>query len=206
MGAWNIGKCFWKISLHRMNRQQLALETQEVLQIHIANPCLWAHEDLQPKVRIWKIHKTLQYLHRDLHGSFQLGILPLMQKELVRRIAWLKNQGIKSRKCISVNSLILRNSSVEKRDSKPRYVPVYTSPRKRCCGSKKLRWSNQCTLLRRRDEFENTNSRILRCLMRRLRPTCRCSSRTRTLRRKSVWRCRTPTWKTDVSVEDRLRS
>ena len=44
--------------------------------------------------------KTLQYLHRDLKGSFQLGI-PRMQKELIRRIAWLNNRGSRSRICIS---------------------------------------------------------------------------------------------------------
>ena len=37
-----------------------------------------------------KILKTLQYLHRDLPGSFQLGVLPLMQMELIRKIVWLK--------------------------------------------------------------------------------------------------------------------
>ena len=54
----------------------------------------------------------LQYLHRDLRGSFQLGILHLMLKELIRKITWLNNQGVKSRKCISTNSLIIRHFSV----------------------------------------------------------------------------------------------
>ena len=31
---------------------------------------------------------TLQYLHRDLQGRFQLGILPLMRKELIRKFVW----------------------------------------------------------------------------------------------------------------------
>ena len=49
----------------------------------------------------------LQYLHRDLQGSFQLGILLLMQKELLRGIPWLRNQGPKSRKGMSINAQIL---------------------------------------------------------------------------------------------------
>ena len=48
----------------------------------------------------------MRALHQDLSGSFQLGILPLMQKELIRRIAWLNNRRIRSWKCISINSLI----------------------------------------------------------------------------------------------------
>ena len=42
-----------------------------------------------------------RHKHQDLPGCFQLGILPLMQKELVRRIAWLNSGGIKSQTCIS---------------------------------------------------------------------------------------------------------
>ena len=69
--------------------------------------------------------------------------LPLMQKELIRKIAWLNSRGIKSQKCISLNSLILLHSSVGKRVSRPKYVPVQAFQRKLCCGSQKKRWSNQ---------------------------------------------------------------
>ena len=50
-------------------------------------------------------------------GSSELGILPLMQG-LIRRIVWLSCRGIKSRKCISINSLILRPVSVGRRASR----------------------------------------------------------------------------------------
>ena len=107
---------FLKIYLHRMNRQQLVLEMQDVLYIHIAP------------------------------GSLQLGILPLMQKEFIRKIVWLNNRGIRSRKCISINSPIVRHFSVGNRASRPRYVPDLTFPHKLCCGSKKWRCSNQRTI------------------------------------------------------------
>ena len=55
-------------------RQQLVLEIQEVQQIHIANPCLWTQEDLQhEQTNLRELFNTLQYLHRDLQGSFKLG-------------------------------------------------------------------------------------------------------------------------------------
>ena len=39
----------------------------------------------------FEILKTLQYLHRDLPGSFQLGILPLVWKELILK-NWMVEQ------------------------------------------------------------------------------------------------------------------
>ena len=68
-------KNFFENYLHRMNRQQFALEFN-------ASP-------------------TPRFVRK-----FQLGILPLMQKQLIRRVAWLNNRRIRSWKCISVNSLI----------------------------------------------------------------------------------------------------
>ena len=138
-----------------------------------------------------------QYSHLDLHGSFQVGILPLVQKELIRRIAWFNNRGIKSQICISINSQILWHFSVGKRAPRPRCVPVQTFPRKLCCGSNKWRWSNQWTILRRRDRLEGIDSEALSFFMRRLRPLWRRSSRIHTSRRKSVWRSKRPKWKTD---------
>ena len=51
------------------------------------------------------------------------------------------------------------------------------------------------------DKFEDIESRILRCLIRRLPLFW-----TRTSRRKSVWRSERPKWKTDFVVENRLRT
>ena len=87
----------------------------------------------------WReVLKILQYQHRDLQGSFQLGIFRLIQKELVRRIAWLNSPGIQSQQCISVNTAIILHSSVGERVSKPVYVPVQAFLRTLCCGFKEV--------------------------------------------------------------------
>ena len=57
--------------------------------------------------------KTWQCSHRDLPRSFQLGILILMQKELVRKIVWLNNRGIRLRKCMSINFIRFKISMSE---------------------------------------------------------------------------------------------
>ena len=68
--------------------------------------------------------RILQFHHRDLQGSFQPGILPFKWRELIRKIVWLSSRGIKSQKCISINSIIFQHFSVGKRVWRPRYVPV----------------------------------------------------------------------------------
>ena len=73
---------------------------------------------------------------------------------------------MQSRKCIFNNFFSLEISVLERRPSRPRYVPVVTFPRKICSGSKKWRWSNQWTIFGRRSQLEGVDSRILRCLMR----------------------------------------
>ena len=50
---------------------------------------------------------------QNLQGSFLLRILPLMQKERIRRISWLSSRGIKAQKCISINSPIRWKSKFE---------------------------------------------------------------------------------------------
>ena len=170
---------------------------QVVLNQHNASLCLWKLGDLPTERKNWKeTLRILQYLHR----SSQLGILPLMQKEPIRRIACLNRRGIKSWKCISINSLILRHFSVGKRASRPTYVPVLTFPRMPCCGSKRWRWLTQWTILRRRNRLEGIDSRILRWLMRRLRLHWRRSSPTPTARRESIRRSKRHKCKTDCSV------
>ena len=62
-------------------------------------------------------------LHRDLSGSFQHGIRYFMQKEFKRKIVWFTFRGIRSRKCITINSLTVRHLSVDTRVSRPRYGP-----------------------------------------------------------------------------------
>ena len=114
--------------------------------------------------------KALQCPHRDLPRSFRLGILPLTQQELIREIVCLNNRGVRSRTCISIDSLTFRHCSVGKRASRPRCVLVLTCHRKPCCGPKKWRRSNQSTTLRRHSQVEGVDSRTLRCLMRRFRP------------------------------------
>ena len=115
-------------------------------------------------------HTIFQYLHRDLQGRFSTCNPPSHAKGAYPHLAWLNSRGIKSQECISINSLILPRSNVEKRVSRPRYVRVQASQRTQCCGSKKWRWSNQWTILRRRSQLQGTDSRIFGCVMQRSRP------------------------------------
>ena len=84
-----------------------------------------------------EIFQTLQFPHPDLPGSFQLGIHHLRQKEVIGKIVWLNNREIRSRRCVSINSLILRNFSDRKGTSRTRYVPVLTFARKLRCDPEK---------------------------------------------------------------------
>ena len=68
--------------------------------------------------------KPLQFLHQDLPEMFQLGLLPLLQKELTRKIVWLNNRGIRVSKCISQNLLQVEHFSVGRRASNQKYVLV----------------------------------------------------------------------------------
>ena len=44
--------------------------------------------------RIAEMGKIVQYRHQDMPGSFQPGILPLTQKELILKIVWSSCRGI----------------------------------------------------------------------------------------------------------------
>ena len=74
-----------------------------------------------------------------------------------------KNQ---SRKRISINYLCFLPSQDGGRASKQKRVFVLVSFWKQCVGSKKSRWLSLWTILRRRNQFEDIDSQILRCLMR----------------------------------------
>ena len=154
-----------------------------------------------------EIFKTLRHQHRDLPGSFQPGILPLVPKELLRKNCMVEQQRSQVSEMHFDKFIILRHFSVGKRASRPRYVLVLTSPRMPCCGSKKWRWWNQWTMLRRPSQliagrrfpnFEIFDAKIASVL--------KNHHEHPTSRRKSVWRSKRPIWKTDFSVEDRLRS
>ena len=104
--------------------------------------------------------------HRDLQGSFQLGILPLLQKELIRRNAWLTNQRIKTRKCISINSPILLHSSVLKTSFKTEVCSHFPT--------EAMLWIKEVEMVRSTDDLQTSRSirdhqifGTLRCLMRR---------------------------------------
>ena len=56
-------------------------------------------------------------------------------EELIRRIAWFNNQGMKSQKCISTNSLILQRFSVGKTSFKTEDLGQ-AFLRKPCCNQK----------------------------------------------------------------------
>ena len=107
-------------------------------------------------------------LHRDLQGRFQVGIFSSHADGAYPRNCMVEPP----RNRVSVMHfkkflVFLLHSSVGERVSKPRYVPVLVSSRKLCSGSKKWKWSILWTILCHPDQFENINSRTLRCLMRR---------------------------------------
>ena len=67
---------FLKAYLLETGHPQLSPRPRSLTDTH-ANLCLWTQEDLQPNRRNDKeILKTVQYPHRDLPGSFQLGLIP----------------------------------------------------------------------------------------------------------------------------------
>ena len=90
---------------------------------------------------------------------------PTATQWLTYKFTWLNNRGIRSRKCISITSPYLRRSSVGRRVSKQKCVSVLVTLRKLCVRSKKWRWSIRWTISRRPSEFEEIDSRILRCWM-----------------------------------------
>ena len=105
----------------------------------------------RPGARIDETNKDTQSL--TIPTSRFAGSLPIWnyassQKELIRKIMWLKSRRIRSRRCISIISLYLRLSSVGRRASKQKYDNVLVFLRKLCVGSKKWRWSARWTILR----------------------------------------------------------
>ena len=61
-----------------------------------------------------------------------------LQKGLIHKITWLNNRGIRSRRCISIDSLRIRHFSVRRRASKQKYVPVLITVRKHCVRFKQV--------------------------------------------------------------------
>ena len=121
-----------------MNRQHLVQEKcmPEVPPLHKANPCFQAQGDLQRELmKQRRTLKALQSLTQDLPESIQLGILLLMQKELIRKIIWLNNRGIRFRKCISKSSQRGLPSQVGGRPSRQECVLVPITHRKRSQNS-----------------------------------------------------------------------
>ena len=98
------------------------------------------------------------------------------------------------------NSRRLRPSSVGRRVSKQKCVPVLVTLRKLFIESKKWRWSTRCTILGRRGQWEDIDSLTLRCLMRRMLSPWKRSFRIQTSRRWSVWKSRRPNWKNDPRI------
>ena len=83
--------------------------------------------------------------------KFSTWNLFLMEKELIRKIAWLNSRRI------SRNSLILPHFSDGKRVFK---TEVQAFPRTLCDASKRWRWSGRISArsLRRRSQLEGTDS------------------------------------------------
>ena len=111
---------------------------------------------------------------------------------------------IKSRNCILVNSLTQRASSAGRPIWRPKYEVVQVVRLFHCCGSKKSRWPHKWTILWRRGQLQGMYSLILRCLMRRLRPRWRESSRISTPEGELMWKSRMLKNTTGFFEADRL--
>ena len=128
-------------SLHGMISCDSCLQSVNFQQVSFGNSgssasaqlraCLWTQGDLQIK----RMNRRNTQNFAILTPSFERKLLCLS-----RKIAWLNSRGIKSHKCISMNSLILIHFSVAKRVSRPKYVPAQVFSRTLRCGSKNLRW------------------------------------------------------------------
>ena len=156
---------FLRIHLHQLNRQHVVLEAcmQEVLQLHVANLCPQKQEDLLQNLGIPtpRFARKFSTWNPPSHTERTYPQNCMVEQP--------RNQVSEMHFDNFPNPFDL--SVLERRASKPRYVPVLAFPGKFCCGSQKWRWSNQCTILRRRSQGEGVYSRILRSLMRRLRPS-----------------------------------
>ena len=83
-------------------------------------------------------------------------------------------RGLKSRTCISINSMTPRTSSVGTPISRLKYALTQDVLQSQCCGSKKWRWRNQWTILltslsiegRDFPEFEMLDAKIASALER----------------------------------------
>ena len=112
---------FLKVYLLQENHLQHSSEVRRIWHRLLADQ----RQLIQAKLRTEKNLRTVPYRHLDLPGCFRLaGILCIMQTELFLKIECWKFRGIRSRSCISINSLHLQHSSAGRRASRPRYVPV----------------------------------------------------------------------------------
>ena len=188
---WHVGKRFWRSTFAKWtvssffgNSRSPTSAQYEPVSLNTRKTCRSSE---------WLGEKYSQTFfcaipHQDFQWSFQLGILPLMQKELIRRIAWLNSWWIDSQKSISSKSLVFRRFSVGKRASRPRNVPVQNFLRTKCCSGRSsdvaINWSAQIP--------EIWDAWCEDCVCRWER-----SSRTPTSRRKSIWRSKRHKSKTD---------
>ena len=107
------------------------LDIRQVWYQLIADLYLWIQDGLWSEPVCWiKTIRIVQYLHHDLPGSSQPGILPLMHEDFILKIVRFSCPGIKIQSCISINS-----SRVGRRISGPKYALVQVILRPRCCGS-----------------------------------------------------------------------
>ena len=131
---------FLKIYLHRIIRQQLVLEIQEIMQRHNASPCLWT---CRPSGWIGKKYsKFCNSCTEICKEVFNLESWLSCRRELIRRVCMVEQprtqvSGMHVDKFLNPSTFPVLE--IELRDRGVFLVQTFL--RKLCCGSK--RWSNQ---------------------------------------------------------------
>ena len=120
------------------------------------------------RARYWeKNHGIVQYQLFALPGTLRPGTVYIVQEELILKIVWWNIREIKSRNCISTNSLTHRPSSSGRPIFKTEVCWCSGCLAVALVGSKKWRWPSQWPILWRRSLLKGMNSLIVRCLLRR---------------------------------------
>ena len=103
-------KLHWRSTWIELTDSSLLWRCKKSYRHTITNLCFWTQEHLQPmRMNGEKIQNFGIHIHRYFARKCSTWNLPSHTDELIRKIVWLNNRGIRSRKCISKNSLILRH-------------------------------------------------------------------------------------------------
>ena len=123
-------------------------------------------------------------------GSLPIWNYASSQKELIRKIMWLNSRRIRSRRCISIISYTfdfpVLEDELQNRNMIMFWISFGNFALDQRSGDGRLGGPSY----ERHNEFEDIDSRILRCWMWRSLPLRRRSHRIHTLGKESVWQNR----------------